>query len=47
VAGVKVPFKRTVTQTYMQMTIELSDVQPNVRVDDSRFARPAPVKPAA
>ena len=35
VAGVKVPFKRTVTQTYMQMTIELSDVQPNVRVDDS------------
>ena len=47
VAGVKVPFKRTVTQTYMQMNIELSDVQPNVRVDDSRFARPAPVKPAA
>jgi hypothetical protein len=47
VAGVKVPFKRRVTQTYMQMSIELSDVQPNVRVDDSRFARPAPVKPAA
>ncbi|MGH9256128.1 MAG: photosynthetic reaction center cytochrome c subunit family protein [Vicinamibacterales bacterium] len=47
VAGVKFPFKRVVTQTYMQMTIELSDVQPNVRVDDARFARPAPVKPAA
>ena len=47
VGGVKVPFKRTVTQTYMQMTIELTDIQPNVRVDDTRFARPAPVKPAA
>jgi hypothetical protein len=47
VAGVKVPFKRIVTQTYLQMTVELSDVQPNARVDDARFARPAPVKPAA
>ena len=47
VAGVKVPFQRRVTQTYMQMTIELTDVQPNARIDDARFARPAPVKPAA
>jgi len=47
VGGVKVPFKRIVTQTYMQMTVELSDVQPNARVEDARFARPAPVKPAA
>jgi hypothetical protein len=46
VAGVKVPFKRTITQTYMQTNIELTDVQPNARVDDSRFAKPAPVKPA-
>jgi len=44
-AGVKVPFKRTVTQTYMQMTIELSEVQPNVQIQATRFAQPAPVNP--
>jgi hypothetical protein len=43
VAGVKVPFHRTVTQTYMQMTVELTEVQPNVQVDAARFAKPAPV----
>jgi hypothetical protein len=43
VAGVKIPFHRSVSQTYMQMTIELSDVQPNVPVDAAKFARPAPV----
>jgi len=43
VAGIKFPFKKTVTQTYMQMTIELSEVQPNVAMADSRFAKPAPV----
>ena len=42
VAGVRVPFRRTVSQTYMQMTIELSDVQPNVDIAAARFARPAP-----
>lgn len=47
VAGVKVPFQKTVTQTYMRMTIELSEVQPNVAIDPSRFERPAPVPPAA
>ena len=50
VAGVKVPFHRTVTQTYMQMTVELTDVQPNVPIDAARFARPAPApapRPAA
>jgi hypothetical protein len=26
----------------MQMIVELSDVQPNVRIDTSKFARPAP-----
>jgi hypothetical protein len=45
VAGVKVPFRRTVSQTYMQMKIELTDVQPNVAIDRSRFAQPAPVQP--
>jgi hypothetical protein len=43
VAGVKVPFRRIVTQTYMQMNVELTEVQPNVPVDAAKFARPAPV----
>ena len=47
VAGVKVPFRRTVSQTYMRMSIELSDVQPNVAIDRKIFERPAPVPPAA
>ncbi len=42
VAGVKIPFRRTVSQTYMQMTVELSDVQAGAQIDASRFARPAP-----
>lgn len=45
VAGVKVPFKKTVSQTYMQMVIELTNVQPNTNIPDSRFAQPAPGKP--
>ena len=47
VAGVKVPYRRTVSQTYMRMSIELSDVQPNVTIDRKIFERPAPVAPAA
>jgi hypothetical protein len=47
VAGVKVPFQRTVSQTYMRMSIELTDVQPNVAIDRKMFERPAPVAPAA
>jgi hypothetical protein len=47
VAGVKVPFKRTVSQTYMRMEIEVTDVQPNVTIDRKLFERPAPVAPAA
>ena len=42
VAGVKVPFRRIVSQTYMQMTVELTEMQPNVQIDAARFARPAP-----
>lgn len=42
VAGVRMPFRWTVTQTYMQMIIELSGVQPNVPIDAARFSRPAP-----
>lgn len=40
VAGVQMPFTWTATQTYMQMTIKLADVAPNVPVDAARFARP-------
>ena len=43
VAGVKMPFRKTVSQTYMQMTMKLTDVQPNVAIDRSRFVQPAPV----
>jgi hypothetical protein len=42
VAGVKMAFKKVVSQTYMQMTIELTDVQPNVTIDAARFAQPRP-----
>ena len=45
VAGVKVPFDRKVTQTYMQAHVLLTDVQPNAAVEASRFAKPAPVAP--
>jgi hypothetical protein len=31
----------------MQMTIELTDVQPNAAIDRSKFAQPAPVRPPA
>ena len=42
--GVKVPFQRTLTQTYMQMTLQLTDIQPNVAIDAAKFAKPAPAK---
>lgn len=42
VAGVKIPFRWTVTWTNGQGTTTLTEVQPNVAIDASRFARPAP-----
>jgi photosynthetic reaction center cytochrome c subunit len=44
VSGVKMPFKWAVSQTYMQMAIELSEIRPNVAVDAAKFGRPAPGK---
>ncbi|HLI82316.1 MAG TPA: photosynthetic reaction center cytochrome c subunit family protein [Bryobacteraceae bacterium] len=44
VAGVKIPFKWTVTWTDGQSSIELTDVEPNAAIDAARFARPAPAK---
>ena len=43
VAGVKMPFNWVMTQTYMQATIQLSGIQPNVPIDAARFNRPTPV----
>jgi hypothetical protein len=45
IAGVKMPFRMVVTWTNGQNTIELKEIRPNVVVDASRFARPAPFKP--
>ena len=45
VAGVKMPFTWTASQTFMQMTIKLSGIQPNVQVDASRFVQPPPGDP--
>jgi hypothetical protein len=44
VAGVKMPFHWVVTWTDGQSTIQLTTVQPNVRVDAAKFAQPAPPK---
>jgi outer membrane lipoprotein-sorting protein len=47
VAGVKVPFKWTVSWLDGRSTTELSEVQPNVPIDAAKFARPAtPGRPA-
>jgi outer membrane lipoprotein-sorting protein len=35
-------FPRTVTWTDGQSTIELSEVQPNVSIDEAKFVKPAP-----
>jgi photosynthetic reaction center cytochrome c subunit len=40
VAGVKLPFKWTVTWLDGKDTVELKDVRPNVAIDAARFARP-------
>jgi hypothetical protein len=45
VNGVKVPFDRKVTQTYMQAHVIITDVQANAPIEASRFAKPAPVTP--
>jgi len=45
VAGVKLPFKFTMTWLDGRSSIELSDVQPNAAIPEARFARPGPPKP--
>jgi hypothetical protein len=43
VAGVKIPFHRQVSQTYMRMDVELSEIRPNVAIDAALFTRPRAV----
>ena len=45
VAGVKVPFKWTMSWLDGRSNFELTEVQPNVAIDAARFARPGPPKP--
>jgi outer membrane lipoprotein-sorting protein len=45
VTGVKVPFKWTLSWLNGRSTFELESVQPNVTIDNARFARPAPPRP--
>ena len=45
VAGVKLPFKFTMTWLDGRSSFELSEVQPNVAIPEARFARPGPPKP--
>ncbi len=40
VAGVKMPFRWTLTWLDGRENVELSDVQPNVAIDAARFAKP-------
>jgi hypothetical protein len=47
VAGVKMPFQWVMTWTDGKSTIELSEVQPNVRIDAAKFATPAAPKAKA
>ncbi len=42
VAGVKLPFKWTMSGINGRDSFEITEVQPNARVDAARFARPAP-----
>lgn len=45
VAGIKIPFRWTVTWTDGQSTTQLTAVQPNVPIDPAKFGKPAPAPP--
>ncbi len=44
VNGVKMPFQWTVSQTYMQMSIALSEMRANAAIDAAKFNKPTPGK---
>ena len=41
VGGVRTPFRWTISRPGGRFTIQLENVQPNVPIDDARFAKPA------
>jgi photosynthetic reaction center cytochrome c subunit len=45
VAGIKMPFRWTVTWTDGKSTTEVTEIQPNVAIEGSRFGRPSPPPP--
>jgi photosynthetic reaction center cytochrome c subunit len=45
IAGVKIPFRWTVTWTDGQSTTQLNEMEPNVRIDAAKFAMPASTAP--
>ncbi len=45
VAGIKIPFHWAETWTDGQSTTQLDEVQPNVSIDEAKFAKPAPAPP--
>jgi photosynthetic reaction center cytochrome c subunit len=47
ISGVKIPFRWISTWTDGQATIEFTDVQVNVPIDATKFARPAPARTRA
>ncbi len=47
VAGVRIPFHRVMTWTDGRSTIELTGVEPNVRIAPGQFAMPAPPRATA
>ncbi len=44
--GVKLPFQWTVARPAGRFTIQVSEIQQNVAIDDAKFAKPAAEKPA-
>jgi photosynthetic reaction center cytochrome c subunit len=46
VNGVKMPFQWVVSQTYMQMTVALSEIRANTAIGAARFNKPAPGPPS-
>jgi len=42
VAGIKVPFRWNVLWLDGRETVELTEVRPNVAIDNATFAKPAP-----
>lgn len=45
VLGVKMPFQWTLTWTNGRAITKLTEIQPNVNIDASKFAKPAPAQP--